>query len=237
MKKVICACKPFSSQIRQDYMLAACLLGPIFMGIVFRFVLPVVEELLCEKLGVITILSSYYIIFDLLLAIMTPIMFCFAGVMVVLEEFDYGIVRYYAVTPLGKSGYLVSRIAIPAMLSVFYDVILLVIFSVSDMDFMMKIVFSISGGGMGILTSLLVISFAKNKMEGMVLVKLCGLLVVGVPIAYFVPEPIQYVVSFLPSFWMGKFSMTKNYLLVIPVMLWNFLLLVCFYDKFRKKFV
>jgi fluoroquinolone transport system permease protein len=166
---------------------------------------------------------------------MAPMMFCFAGVLVVLEEFDSGIVTYYAVTPLGKSGYLLSRIGIPTLAAVIYDFILLFFFSAVGIDFLVIIVFAISGGLMGIITSLLVISFSRNKMEGMALVKLCGLLTVGIPIAYFVSGPVQYLFSFFPSFWLAKFSISENYLFVIPILLSSFFLVFCLYGRFKKR--
>lgn len=42
---------------------------------------------------------------------MTPILFSFAGVLVILDEIDCGMAKYYGVTPVGKNGYLASRIS------------------------------------------------------------------------------------------------------------------------------
>lgn len=235
MKKAIYAFKPFLSEIAHDFMLAACIVSPIIMGIVFRFLLPVIEKMLCNHFYLEHIFSPYYIIFDLLFVIMTPIMFCFSGVMVMLEEFDNGLTKYFTVTPLGKSGYLFSRLGIPTVLAFIYNIILLFLFTISGLDFMSIVVFAFSGGLMAVITSLIVVTFAKNKMEGMALIKLCGLLIIGIPIAYFVEGPIQYIFAIFPSFWLAKLSIQMNYFFFIPTAFTSLLLIYCLYGKYKKK--
>ncbi|MEG2687084.1 MAG: ABC transporter permease, partial [Christensenellaceae bacterium] len=112
MRRVLRAFVPFFTEIEHNFMLVACIIGPVLMGAVFRFLIPVLEKLLCDDFDLPQVLASYYIIFDLLLVIMTPILLCFAGVLVILEELDSGVAKYYVVTPLGKGGYLLSRIGI-----------------------------------------------------------------------------------------------------------------------------
>lgn len=235
MKQVLRASRPFLTEIAHDFMLAACAAGPILMGAAFRFLLPVLERLLCGRFNAAEILAPYYIIFDLLLAVMTPILFCFAGVLVVLEEFDCGVAKYYAVTPIGRSGYLLSRIGIPALIAVVYDVVLLCVFSVSKVGLFMAFLLSVSGGMTAVFTSLLVVTFAKNKMEGMALVKLCGLLLIGIPVAYFVASPVRYLFGIFPSFWMAESCITQNCLYFIPAVLLSCLLIFGLYGRFHKR--
>ena len=91
-----------------------------------------------------------------------------------------------------------------------YDVLLLFLFSLTNVSIVENLIYSVSGALMSIISALLVIAFAKNKMEGMALIKMCGLLFLGIPIVYFIKSPIQYVFSFLPSYWMAKISATGN---------------------------
>lgn len=235
MKKTLLAFKPFLTEISHDFMLIACIVGPILMGIAFRFGIPQLETLLCNYFDVSAILSPYYILLDLLLSIMTPILFCFAGVLVILEEIDCGMARYYGVTPVGKSGYLASRISFPSLLALVYNVILLSIFSLSKISFLFGVLLSISGTLLAIITALFVVAFAHNKIEGMALAKLCGLLIVGVPASYFILKPIRYLFGILPSFWMAEFSATRNYwYFFVTVILCGFYIAVL-YGKFKKK--
>lgn len=235
MKKVFRAFVPFIAEVTHDFMLTACMLGPILMGMAFRFLVPFAEAFLCEYFNAVQILIPYYIIFDLLLAIMTPVLFCFAGVLVILEELDCDVAKYYAVTPIGRSGYLFSRIGMPTVASFLYNIVLLLIFSISGIDLFLMILLSISGGLIAVVTSLLVISFAKNKMEGMALVKLCGILMIGVPAACFVSGPMRYLFGILPSFWMAELCLTKNYWYFLLSVITSCLMLGGLYGKFKKK--
>lgn len=235
MKKVLRAFAPFVTEITHDFMLAACILGPILIGIVFRFLVPELEELLCEAFSRASILQPYYIIFDLVSAIMTPILFCFAGVLVMLEESDCKVAKYFFVTPIGRGGYLGSRIVIPAFVGFFYDLILLSIFALSGIGIIMKLLLVLGGVLTAVITALIVVSFAGNKMEGMALIKLCSLLMIGIPIAYCVTGPIQYLVSILPSFWLAKLCITGQYSYSLPVILTSCILIAGMYLRFRHK--
>lgn len=235
MKKILTAFQPFLTEITHDFMLAACMVGPMFMGIVFRFLLPKIEEILCRHFDFTQILFPYYRMFDLLLVIMTPILFCFAGVLVILEELDNGVAKYYFVTPLGRRGYLFSRIGVPAIITFVYDVILLMLFTISDVDILMSCILSICGVLLAIITSMVILSFARNKMEGMALVKLCGLLMIGVPVAYFLTNPIRYLFGILPSFWMGEICVKNNKLFFLPALLTSMAMIYGLYDRFQKK--
>lgn len=235
MKKTLLAFKPFLVEISHDFMLVACIMGPILMGTAFRFGIPQLEMILCNYFKVSVILSPYYILLDLLLCIMTPILFCFAGVLVILEEIDCGMAKYYGVTPIGKNGYLASRITFPSMLALFYNMILLNIFSLSKISFLFGVLLSISGTLLAIITALFVVAFAHNKIEGMALVKLCGLLIVGVPASYFIFEPIRYLFGILPSFWMAEFSARRNYGYFFVTVILCGVYIAALYGKFKKK--
>lgn len=237
MRKIIIASKPFVVSITHDFMMIVCILAPTIMGVAFRFIIPYLESVLCHYFFMNQIIEPYYVIFDLILAIMTPVMFCFSGVLVILEEFDNGTAKYYFVTPVGKSGYLQSRLILPAVFALFYDMLLLMIFTVSKIDALMIVIFSTCGVIMAVICALLVVAYAKNKMEGMALIKLCGILLVGIPVVYFVNGPMQYLFSAFPSFWLAKISITGNYMFVIPTILTSSIIIMGLYDRFTRKIV
>lgn len=235
MKKISKAFKIFLSEIIGDFMLFVCVIAPILMGIAFRVLLAIAEELLCEHFRVSSILTPYYVLFDLLLALMTPIMFSFAGVLFILEEMDNSIAKYLFVTPLGQSGYFASRIGLPTIIAVFYDIVLLIILNSSGLLMPMIIVISIGGGLMAVISSLIIITFAKNKMEGMALIKLVGLLIMGIPGAYFIKGPTQYTMGFSPSFWLAKLNLTKQYIYAIPTVITSGIIILFLVKKFKVK--
>ena len=112
MRAVLSATRQFASQLWGDVMLAAVICVPVFMGLLFRFGVPTLEGWLCGKLSLAAVLSPYYFLFDLALIIMTPLMFSASGAMVMLEEADSGTAKALIASPLGKGGYIMSRLVI-----------------------------------------------------------------------------------------------------------------------------
>jgi len=64
----------------------------------------------------------------------------------------------------------------------------------------------------GIITSLLILTISSNKLEGMAVAKLSGLMIFGAAIPFFIKDDLQYVLFSLPSFWIGK-AVCENILL------------------------
>ena len=56
----------------------------------------------------------------------------------------------------------------------------------------------------GIIIALLIVALSSNKLEGMAITKLSALMILGAVAPYFVPKPLCYCLSILPSFWIGK---------------------------------
>lgn len=235
MKKLVIASGALFRELVGDFMMVVCIIAPILMGIAFRFLIPVLENVLCLYFHLPQIIRPYYAVFDLLLAVMTPVMFCFAGVLVILEEIDYGVAKYFFITPLGKKGYLVSRIGIPSFISFFYTILLLTIFSITSTGFTEKIIYAAGGCIMALMISIFVVAYAKNKMEGMALVKLSGLLVLGIPVVFFIKSSVQYFFALLPSYWLAKISTTGEVMYFIPMFLISVVFIYALSRRFQKR--
>ena len=209
-------------------MLAVCLFAPILMAALFRYGVPALEGVLCNALGVAQVLTPYYGLFDLFVSLMTPLMLCFAGVMVVFEELDDGAAKYLMVTPLGKAGYLISRLGVLAALSVAYGVALLAAFHLSNLPFGLNLLAAVCNALVSVSIAMLVVSFAKNKVECMALTKLSGFFFLGYFAAYLLHRPIAYLAGLLPSYWLGLMLLENNALWAIPAALvaggWTMLL-------------
>ncbi|MDD3335663.1 MAG: hypothetical protein PHI98_09090 [Eubacteriales bacterium] len=235
MNRLLVAFKLYVAEIWRDAILAACMAVPLLMGAAFHFVLPPLEAYLCAQMETVQFLSPYFLLFDLLLALMTPMMFCFTGAMVLLSELDNGAGTYLMITPLGKIGYLFSRLGIPMLLSILYDIAILSLFTVSGLSLGTTLLLSLGGGLYGVLTAMLIVALAKNKMEGMAMAKLSGLLMLGLPLPFFLSTPLRYLCAFLPSFWLAEFAINNSalaYLLTIAV---SFLWLWGLWGRFRRR--
>ena len=86
--------------LRKDMMLFAACCSPVLIGIIFKFGIPAAEEILNRYIDFPLI--RYYEIFDVLFALLTPLMFCFTASMIILEELDDNIAKYLLITPLNR---------------------------------------------------------------------------------------------------------------------------------------
>lgn len=202
--------------IRQDRMLLAAGLAPLLAGIAIRYAVPLAEGSLVRLTGAEAVLAPYYALFDLFLASLTPAMFCFIAAMVMLEERDDHIDRYLSATALGRNGYFISRIVLPALAAFVVTAILLPVFHLALLSTGAVLLLSLAGTLQGMIIGLLIVTVSSNKLEGMAVTKLSSLMMLGAVIPYFVPAPFSFGFSFLPSFWMGKGVLEGSLLYLLP---------------------
>lgn len=214
MKAMRSVTRQFFAQLISDTMLAALLVVPIIMGIIFRFGVPALEKTLCAHFQRSALLLPYYYLFDLLLSIMTPVMATAAGAMVILDEADCGCARALSVTPIGRLGYLYSRIGVPSVLATIYCAGITLIFRLSELSTFRLLLLALCSGALGVVTALMIASLSQNKVEGLAYSKLSGLFVLGLPACLLLPEPWKYLFCPLPSYWMCALAMGGS--------LWNF---------------
>ncbi|EQI00947.1 putative membrane protein [Clostridioides difficile F314] len=168
------------------------------MGALIKFGIPFLERITDFSL------QTYYPIFDLLLSIMAPVLLCFAFAMITLEEIDDKVSRYFSITPLGKSGYLFTRLGVPSIISAVIAFIVLLLFSLEKLSIGMTICLALLGSVQAIIVSLMIITLSSNKLEGMAVTKLAALTLLGIPAPFFIDSYYQFSVGFLPSFWVAK---------------------------------
>lgn len=84
---------------------------------------------------------------------------------------------------------------------------------------------------MRIITALLVIAISTNKVEGMAIGKLSGLISMGMFVPLLFDTPIQYAAGFLPSFWVGKYLLEKQ---IWHLLFFLFLFFIWLYILIRK---
>jgi fluoroquinolone transport system permease protein len=237
MKPMLRSFKMFIRQIWKDDMLVVVCSAPLLAACFFRFGIPYVEKLLCGYFNKPVILADYYLLFDLFLSILTPYMFCFASSMVILTAYDENMTSYMAVTPVGRNGYLISRLAFPAVLSFLASILLMLWFTLTPWSLFMIIVTCLLTCFVSIVVSLLLVSFSHNRVEGMAVAKLSGLVMLGLPVPFFIMSGVQYLFSPLPSLWIARLCMEHNYFFALPAVLTSVIWLWLLYRKFNQKLI
>jgi fluoroquinolone transport system permease protein len=227
--------RQYLTQITKDAMLFMAVLAPILMGVFIRFGIPYAEKLLTLRFNHTAILAPYYLIFDLFLAVMTPLMYCFISAMVVLGEIDDRITRYLAVTPLGKIGYLISRMGIPMIIAFCITLITLKLFSLTTLPAGIQTGISVLASLSGLITALLTIALSTNKVEGMAVTKLTGILAFGIPVPFFLNDKTQYLLSPLPTFWIAKYAISHKLINIIFGLCVSILWIYLLWRRFGRK--
>ncbi|TVP97246.1 MAG: hypothetical protein EA374_00095 [Acholeplasmatales bacterium] len=235
MKPTLRSFNMFMRQLGNDGMLIMMMIAPILAGVFFRFVVPFAESLLIEQFNQTSILSDYYLLFDLFLIALAPYMFCFAASMTMLDEYDTNVTQHLIVTPIGKRGYVLSRLLYTTIIAILYSWLLISVFSLTNWGVAESLLFAIVSSFFGISLSLALFAFSKNKVEGLALAKLAGLFLMGLPVPFFVSDARQYLIAFLPSLWMAKlkmeFSLLGLFALILTASIWYTIL----YAKFIRK--
>lgn len=198
MKRILSSTLQVFKQIKRNPMMFAACFTPFVMGALIKFGIPFLERITDFSL------QAYYPIFDLLLSIMAPVLLCFAFAMITLEEIDDKVSRYFSITPLGKSGYLFTRLGVPSIISAVIAFIVLLLFSLEKLSIGMTICLALLGSVQAIIVSLMIITLSSNKLEGMAVTKLAALTLLGIPAPFFIDSYYQFSVGFLPSFWVAK---------------------------------
>lgn len=225
----------FIRQIRQDDMLIAVCFAPVLTGLLFRFGVPFAEGLLTAQGTEPAVLAPYYLLFDLFLCIVTPYIFCFVSALVMLTEYDENMASYLAVTPVGKRGYIISRLVFPAVLSLAASVVFTAIFALTVWNVPMLLAASVLSCLQSVAVSLLLFAFSHNRVEGMALGKLSGLYLLGLFVPFFLDSWAQYLFAPLPSYWMAMMCAHADWLLLFPALITSVLWIWALYRRFERK--
>lgn len=229
MKRILSSTIQVFHQIKRDPMMSAACFTPFLMGAFIRFGIPFLEKTMGFSL------QPYYPVFDLLLSIMAPVLLCFAFAMIMLEEIDDKVSRYFSITPLGKSGYLFTRLGIPSIISAAIAFTVLLLFSLEKLPIGMMVGLALLGSVQAMIVSLMIIALSGNKLEGMAVTKLSALTLLGIPVPFFVKGMYQYAVGFLPSFWVGKAIQSNGYIYLMAAFIVASLWIYILASKLLKK--
>lgn len=237
MKAIFASFRQMCRDAWEDEMLVSMIPVPLVLTLLIWFLVPEAEKWLCSYYNASSILTPYYPLFQLFILSITALIFSYVTAMIMLDELDNGTAKHLCITPLTKRGYLIARFGIPNVISIIYAVILAIAFPMVKIDYWLICIIAIAFASNGILTSLFVIAFSSNKVEGIALLKLSALLLVGLPVPFFLSGGEQYIISFLPSFWIAKFAIQPDIILfgaiVATTALWHIVL----YKKFNNKII
>jgi len=186
---------------RRDPMLMLLLFAPWLAGAALGLGLPLLRPLLLQALGFE--LTPWYPLADIMMLMLTPMMVGMLSGFLMLDERDEGVGGYFRVTPAGGMVYLISRLALPVLWGVVIAPPLMALFSLSHPSVFRVLAISLVGGLAAASMALLLLAFAGNKVEGLAVSKMLGLLMLPCMLPFFTDSPWAMVAGVFPAYWMG----------------------------------
>lgn len=234
MKQTLKLFKIGLRQTMRDGMLFALIPAPFLLGLFMKIGLPIADRLLQTYLSFS--LRPWYSLADAMLIALTPMFLGMVSAFIILEERDEGTGLYYQITPVQGYSYLLARIGLPMIWAYICSVAAAVLFGVSHTPLLQIILASIISTLTGIVISMMTVSFAGNRVEGLAISKLSGLSFLGLLAVWFAPTPYKYFGAILPSFWIGELVLNGSSAIVLiagllTCLLWIYL----FTRKFLRK--
>ncbi|CAM4513532.1 fluoroquinolone transport system permease protein [Paenibacillus endophyticus] len=207
MMKLLALTKNDARQIWKDPLLMASLLGPLVLIVFARFIIPPLSGWVEQHYGFPVI--DYFDFIAVILLLTIPLLSGTMAGLLMLDERDENMIAYYAITPLTRKGYFIYRLYGPVLLSIGLSSLFFLWSGITEVQ-IEGLYFVILLTIEALCMALFLAAFAANKVEGLALSKISGLLFAGPIIAAFAPFPWSYVGAWIPTYWPAK-----SYLLAV----------------------
>ncbi len=186
--------------ILRDPTLLAAAAAPFLILMVVLLGVPWITSFIMERWG--ADITPYHRVIQLLFTLIMTLVYGIISAFIILEERDESILSYIKVTPFSMRGYLIYRIGF-AYFSTLAAVLLLAgaltltgDFSAFELIYLVTIVPIES-----IILTLVVVSFADNKVEGLAIAKMIGLIPLTAVAAFYVTSIWKYFMLIFPPVW------------------------------------
>lgn len=185
----------------RDPMLLIAAVGPLVLAAIIRFGATTVADMATPVL----VLSSYYPVIAGAMAVFGPSLYGFIVGMFVLEDREQGVLSAYRVSPLSTRGYLLYRGVTAYALSLLATLPALAAIGLVPVSPAVLIGTAVVGALGGPVLTLAFGTLASNSIEGLALSKLVNVVVlVPAVVIAVVPEPLQFTIGVLPTYWPVK---------------------------------
>jgi fluoroquinolone transport system permease protein len=185
--------------IRRDPMLKWVIAFPIPIILVLRFGLPLLRFRLLDLFAFD--ISPYYVLFASFITLAMPLLIGMVVGFLLLDQRDDNTLLALQVTPISLNGYLLYRILVPLLLSVFTAVIVIKASGMVEIGWIALITAALGAAPTAPLAALFLASFASNKVQGFALSKGASVILVPPLVAYFVEPGWQWAFALIPTYW------------------------------------
>ena len=221
----------------RDKMYAFLLAFPIILAIVSYFLMPYLEK---QNVGVLSHIVTLFFI------ILNGFMFGAITGFTLLDDQDDQVLLSLRITPISVNYYIITKLLISYILGVI-GTLLMIITShfITIVDPLNLIFILILAPLHGPFIALLVNAFSSNKVEGFVIMKASGLILLVPVAALFLTDWKELFLGILPGFWTARlvsfelmpleYTLGSTWIYFILGVIINGLLLYILYTLYRKR--
>lgn len=184
--------------VSRDPMLIAAVVLSIVPPIAFAFTREAMDGAAFAAFGVNEI--SRYVALSVL--VLPAALIGWVTGFLLLEDRDDGVLLAVDVTPVGKSGFLLYRVTVTAMIAAAITAIAIPLV-VPQTGAGAKLLLILAVAVEAVLAAVILPAVARNKVEGLALTKLTNIAVI-VPLIAIIPSPWRLVAGLIPTYWIGE---------------------------------
>ncbi len=186
------------------------LLIPLIIVLVLRFAFPLLLEYLPLAINYRKEIVSF---FALICAIMPGFVMAF----ILLDEKDINLFPAMKVTPVSLSGFLMVRLVLVIAIGFALSMLILAFNGICLAEWAKMAQYSVLAALNSPILVLLIAHFAKNKIEGVTLLKATNILLLAPLLVFFFQADWEYLLAIFPAFWAYKFFDTSNSLAIFCI--------------------
>ncbi|MCK5920066.1 MAG: hypothetical protein KAG66_03955 [Methylococcales bacterium] len=192
-----------SLNIRRDSLLRWMLIAPFILAFgLIRLGLPWATAKFQANSGFD--LTPYHILVFSYMITMAPMLYGVVVGFLLVDERDDGTLTALRVTPLSLDRYLMYRLGMPLLLSALLLPLILRVSGDSTLNTGQLILLAIASAPTAALITLSLALFAKNKVNGLALLKGMGIILMLPILAWFAPSKWAWLFGLFPTYWPMK---------------------------------
>ncbi len=181
-------------QIFRDRTLSTFMFIPVFLILFIRLFVPY----LSQAYPMVADYHSYIMMFG---GMQTAIMFGFITSFIILDEKDENVLQVIRVLPISPLYFMFYRLSFATLFSAAGAFILIQTAGIAYPGLLNSILLSLQYGLIAPLITLIIATFANNKIEGMAFFKGIDLGLLLPVLAFFVPGIWSYLFAIIPTYW------------------------------------
>jgi fluoroquinolone transport system permease protein len=192
--------------VARDPLLLLVVVVPLLLAAFVRIAFPWASALTAPRLT----LEPYAPFVVGYFLVLTPMLVGGASGFMLLDEREEQVLAAIAVTPLGKQGWIVYRVAVPVIATALMSLMAVYLTGLEPPPPARLLLIVVLAALEAPLATLFLAAFAANKVQAMALAKAGTLVVIAPFAALFVAAPWQYVAGVLPQFWVVKLALESR---------------------------